>query len=360
MPNPLSIEEFKQIILNKYVNEDLDLSQVIYNKRYIENIICNKCKSVIRKRIDHILKDNKCMCINCLNKSRRLTEKDVIDRLFKLDIILLEPYVNTATAHNIQCIKCDYIWKKKLSNVVSGEKNKCPKCYGKLPLTNDIVDDRLKDTNIKRIGNFISTSIKIEWECKVCNYHWDSSPRNILHENAHCPSCSNCIPLSNERIDEKIKDRPIIRIGNFTKNNSIKIEWKCKICDHQWKQHPNGIFNGRGCPKCKMSKGELLIEQYLKDNNIKYEIQKMFDNCRLTHKLPFDFYLPEYNLCIEYQGIQHFKPINHFGGIEFLNSLKIRDQFKKQYCIDNGINFLEISYKDFNNIEEILKPIFNK
>jgi len=58
------------------------------------------------------------------------------------------------------------------------------------------------------------------------------------------------------------------------------------------------------------------IRNILKDNNIEYISQKKFDNCKYFRPLPFDFYLPNYNICIEFNGIQHHEPISFFGGIK--------------------------------------------
>jgi hypothetical protein len=82
--------------------------------------------------------------------------------------------------------------------------------------------------------------------------------------------------------------------------------------------------------------------------NFKFKIE----NCKNKLTLPFDFYLPEFNLCIEYNGIQHYKPVNNFGGSErFLNQIK-NDNIKKKYCDNNNIKLLIIKYND--NILEVL------
>jgi hypothetical protein len=115
----------------------------------------------------------------------------------------------------------------------------------------------------------------------------------------------------------------------------------------------------QGCPYCNVSKGEDEIEKYLIKNNIEYESQHTFIDCinpETSKKLPFDFYLPNNNTMIEYHGEQHYKKTGHFeyraGG---LKGLQYRDSIKKQYCQDKNIKFIEISYKDFNNIKQILK-----
>ena len=73
--------------------------------------------------------------------------------------------------------------------------------------------------------------------------------------------------------------------------------------------------------------------------------------------MPFDFYLPAYNLCIEFDGEQHFKSIKHFGGEKRLSIQKIKDNIKTEYCKNNNIKLLRIPYYDFNNIEKILEKI---
>lgn len=117
----------------------------------------------------------------------------------------------------------------------------------------------------------------------------------------------------------------------------------------------------QGCPYCNISKGEDEVEKYLIKNKIEYNTQYTFIDCinpKTSKKLPFDFYLPNNNILIEYQGEQHYKKTGYFerkaGG---LKGLQYRDSIKKQYCQDKGIRFIEISYKDFNNITKILKEI---
>ena len=114
-------------------------------------------------------------------------------------------------------------------------------------------------------------------------------------------------------------------------------------------------MRGANCPKCNSSRGETKIDKYLKDNNIKYESQKKFDECKYKNKIPFDFYLPDYNLCIEFDGVQHFEPVNKFGGEEALKINKEKDSIKNKFCKDNNIDLLRIHYTEINNITNIIK-----
>ena len=108
-----------------------------------------------------------------------------------------------------------------------------------------------------------------------------------------------------------------------------------------------------GCPKCKRSKGEEKIEKYLIENNIIFEYQKKFKDCKDKQELPFDFYLPELNTCIEFDGELHFKSYEHFGGDKKLKYYQQHDKMKDKYCKNNNIKLLRIKYND--NIEEKLK-----
>lgn len=118
----------------------------------------------------------------------------------------------------------------------------------------------------------------------------------------------------------------------------------------------------QGCPFCRISKGEDEIEKYLIKNSINYKREKKFKHCinpQTNKKLPFDFYVLQFNLIIEYHGEQHYKKMGEYfekraGGLE---GRQYRDEIKKQFCLNESINYIEISYKEFNNIDNILKNI---
>ena len=93
------------------------------------------------------------------------------------------------------------------------------------------------------------------------------------------------------------------------------------------------------------------------ENNVNYIHQFKFNDCRNIKELIFDFYLPEYNLCLEFDGRQHFEPISFFGGEDGFYKRKINDHIKNDYCLLNGIELVRISYEDINLVEKILSSI---
>ena len=110
----------------------------------------------------------------------------------------------------------------------------------------------------------------------------------------------------------------------------------------------------------KNSKGEGYIQSHLKKNNINFETEKTFKDCEDLRCLRFDFYVPNYNLLIEYDGIQHFKSTLRCKFNEFFNILK-RDQIKNMYAITNKINLLRIPYNiKSDKIEYIIKETFKE
>lgn len=121
------------------------------------------------------------------------------------------------------------------------------------------------------------------------------------------------------------------------------------------------------CKRCtnKMSKGEILIEEYLRSNRINYETQFTFDNLKAFNnkqKLKFDFaiFIESSLYClIEFDGKQHDNPVEYFGGNESFEILKYNDTKKNEYCLNNNIKLIRIPYKQMKNIENILDNSLN-
>lgn len=116
----------------------------------------------------------------------------------------------------------------------------------------------------------------------------------------------------------------------------------------------------QGCPECSQmvkSKSVYMIETFLIENDIKFHKEYKFTDCRNILPLPFDFFLPDYNMCIEYDGVQHFKPIEFWGGEKGLLEQTHRDQIKNKYCSKNNITLIRIKYTEKNPIEKLYKVL---
>lgn len=138
------------------------------------------------------------------------------------------------------------------------------------------------------------------------------------------------------------------------------LEFICGSCGNVFISKWNKIMNGNcRCPICVNYKSNLehTVEQYLKENKIDYICQKCFDDCKNKRKLPFDFYLKDYNTVIEVQGQQHYYENRRFS--QSLDERKRIDKIKKDYCIENNINYIEMPFWYINNKNKKYKEIIN-
>lgn len=237
----------------------------------------------------------------------------------------------------------------------------CPGCAGVKRYDHDINEiyekiDKLYE-NKYDLSNFIfkNSTTKSEVICKI-HGSFKISLSNLLN-GTECPKCSKKISKhTTESLIEKLIETRGYKY-NYSKvqyNNSLKDKIIIICKEHgEFMQCANNHLNGHDCPSCTIkSRGEEEIKEYLLKNNIIFEKEKSFDDCKYKYKLRFDFFIPSKNLLIEYDGIQHFTPIDFFGGELTYNEELIKTKIKNEYCKNNNINLLRITKND--NIKEIL------
>ncbi len=197
-----------------------------------------------------------------------------------------------------------------------------------------------------------------------CKIHGEFliTPHSIFNQKAGCKECGYIKLSKIFKLDQNdfIKKASLIHRNIYDysrvvyKNTDKKVIIVCKK-HGQFYQTPHSHLNGHGCSKCKQSNGEKEILFFLESKKIKYFYHKHLPGCIYKGKLFFDFYLPKLNICIEYDGIQHFKPIDYFGGLEQFNETIKKDLIKNDFCQKNNINLIRISYK-----ENIIKKLKNE
>lgn len=240
--------------------------------------------------------------------------------------------------------------------------SKCYMCSGKNKTTEMFINeskaihgDKYDYSKVKYIKSSIYVTI-------ICPDHgeFEQIPDNHLRGN-NCHKCNGNKLLTTKDFIEKSK-----RVHGNKYNYSIAKYRKSKskvniICpEHgQFKQTASNHMFGHGCPNCRESKGEKTIKNFLLKNKISFNKEKTFDGCRDKGLLPFDFYLDEFNICIEFDGMQHFVAVDVWGGENGLLEQKRRDLIKTQYCVDSNIKLLRISYKE-NIIDKIKNFLQNE
>lgn len=204
--------------------------------------------------------------------------------------------------------------------------------------------------------------------CITCNKHGDFWQIANAHLRGQgCPKCaheeyseSKTTPLSdmlNMFIDVHGDTYDYSLINNETyKNFHTPVPIICK--EHGlFNQKPSLHIKGMGCPQCKKSLGENKIKKYLDKKEIVYIQQYKILNenlfCR-QKKMFVDFYLPQQNVFIEFNGAQHYVSVDYFGGDKTFERQKERDMALRQYCKEHKIKLVEIPYTEYNNIDNIL------
>ena len=269
-----------------------------------------------------------------------------------------------------QCHFCGETFEARITNVATGRCNSCG-CLQK----KSVSGLRYKDLSNQRFGNLLvkndsgkrSKDGRVIWECLCsCGRRCLVSSHELLNGDTISCGCYQKEQLSQRRF----KDLTGQRFGKLTvlsleKRDNInnRTYWKCKCdCGREKIATSADLIqeHSKSCG-CLKSKGESKIKDILENSNIKFELQKYFSGCLSDKQAPlyFDFYLPDYNCCIEYDGEQHFECRNSGWNNQeaFIRTIQ-RDEQKNNYCKKYGINLIRIPYWDYNILDE--KYIINK
>lgn len=305
--------------------------------------------------------------------SKKRTHVEYVNELLikNPNVKVIGQYTNSKASIMHYCLIHNVSWKTAPARVLQG--CGCPECkkekFRQVRCKTHqqyIQEVKNVNTNIEVIEQYIDARTPIKHYCKKHNIFWDAAPSNIL-QGYGCPECGkDKIGEKNRKTHtEYVKELEIINsgieiIGEY-QGAHIPTLHKCKIDGHVWHATPANVLFGKGCPVCNESKGERQIRQWLQKYNIEYVYQKTFIDCKDINALPFDFYIPKYNICIEYDGEQHFRPVNFDGRetelvIQQFKKLQQHDKIKNQYCKNNNINLLRIPY--YKDTKEELEHFF--
>ena len=287
------------------------------------------------------------------------------------DIINDKGYVFTTTKIEVWCKNPNHKSELKVLADFKRGKSRCKQCkYSKhaeeLKHSFDYIYNFIKLEGYELLSTeYKNNGEKLKIKCNK-NHIFLMNFRDF-QQGYRCPHCYNerrheVKKYSTEYISKKIKEEGYTLLSEY-KNSTSKIMLQCPN-NHEYETEWSNFQQGRRCPICNESKGEKKVTEVLNKYNVKYIFQHKFNDCKFKNKLPFDFYLPDYDICIEYDGQQHFEPIDFSGkGYEYaldrFISCVINDTIKNDYCKKNNINLIRISYKDFDKIEEVIKNRIN-
>jgi len=355
---------------NKY-----DYSKVVYVNAHIKIIIiCPIHGEFLQRPQSHL---DGAICLQCKINSQILTTRQFVSK----SILLHENkygYKKTVYTHHknkviIYCRKCKRYFEQVANYHLCG--CGCPFCSGRIVTSSNC----LKKTNPKLAKEWdynknksltprdvtSGSSEEAYWLCHVCGYSWMAT---INHRSSGCGclKCANKSMGDRRRSSKKEFVEKAIKIHDKKyqynkvnyKNGKINVAIYCKKCKNYFYQSPNSHLSGHGCPRCHLSKIEINVENILKKYNIKFEKQKRFNTCKNKKRLPFDFYLPEYNMLFECQGNQHYKYVKYMHKFKknFIEQQK-KDKIKKEWAINNTLMFMEFNEKNKYLIDDTIEFI---
>ena len=335
----------------KIVNPEITvIGEYVNNKTKIE--VKHTCGYEWKVRPNHLLQGSSCPKCSLKKMTKSIEQFYEELKIVNPEITVIGEYVKSNIKIKVKHT-CGYKWNTMPNDLLRGRS--CPKCsrieaIKKYTKTTKQFIEELKVINpeITVIGKYVTSNNKIEVK-HTCGYEWKVRPNQLL-QGSSCPKCSGTIKKTTKQFIEELKmvNPEITVIGEYI-NSKTKIEVK-HTCGNKWNTMPSNLLKGRSCPRCNEPKGEKFLSEVLKSNNVPFISQfNLVKNPKTNYWLKSDFaILNKENkpiLILEYDGEQHFKPIEYFGGEEKLKATQYRDYLKDEYCKENNISFLRFNYK---------------
>ena len=378
-------EKFFKDMEEKF-GDNFDFSQSVYKGRNKDITFICKIHGKQTTTPDQLI-SSEFGCPVCGRESRKTSLEEFVKRAKeihgdKYDYSEVE-YINSGTSVKIFCkTHQEFFWQTPSTHIL--QKSGCPKCANCYSMTPEERKNLLEitygdkfDFSLVDFNLVINEKVKFKIKCKSCGQVLEKSFSRIdFSKEMFCPYCETHQKRTTESFIEELKQiwgdkyiyDNVVYVDAFT-----PVEILCREHGSFWKT-PNRILEQKDspeiCPRCLLSIGESIIEDFLTEKCFKHIPQKKYKdlfrtfskalNKTFKHKNPlkFDFYLPDYNLCIEYQGEQHTKVVDYWGGNLTFLDMQERDQMKRDYCKYNKISLLEIYFNvPLDQIKSLLENL---
>lgn len=250
------------------------------------------------------------------------------------------------------------------------KRSECPSCgceTNRMKIEKNRINNIGEKHGMLKIIDIIWDDGKAKAICECdCGNNYIGNKADII-----CGHTQSCGCLQSKRASESntkdwagvVSDYGVEFICKDHMNEKGQWMWKCKcgVCGNYFIALPAKINNGHitSCGCRIQSSGEEYISSLLKELNVNFEQQYIFKDCKYKYVLKFDFailYNKDVIGVIEYDGKQHFEPIDFFGGVDGFRKTQTRDEIKNNYCKEHNIPILRIPYT--MSIEEIKNIIY--
>ncbi len=369
------IEKAKQIHGGKY-----DYSKVIWVDRMTEVIItCPIHGDFIQVPKNHLQQKGCKECAKLTMGSERMSlerflEKSNLTHGNRYDYSLIKGFRNNREKLPIICREHGVFMQSAHAHIDS--RQGCPEC-GKLivgeahegrRLTTEEFVEKAKGVHGNKydysLVDYKDTKTPITIICKkhgqfeqIPNYHLSGCGCQQCFEEKRGQSSLITFDEFVKRAKNVHGDAYVYSPADYRKTKE-KIKIFCKKCGKYFNQTPHNHLAGQGCPHCNISNGERMVELALTRMGLEfipqYKIEYKDGVVIKRGGLYVDFFIPSKKTFIEFNGKQHYKPCERFGGKKSFERQKKRDEILRKYSKENGYDLIEIPFTEFKRINDIL------
>lgn len=342
MPHSLTESEVKQ----RLARGNLSLLSKYHNSHGQVRVRCRSCGHRWQTQADCVLNGHGCpRCAN-LRRGRRLTAAGVTQRLRKVGVTLRGKYNGANRQLAVRCTNCGHEWTVMAWSLLRGRG--CPQCYRtKRRLAVAEVRRRLARAGLQLVGTYRSSHAYITIRCLTCGWQWPAHAGR-LSKGCGCPRCEDAgrvVPVAEVRA--RLAKVGVELLGQY-RNANHRVKARCCRCGHKWRPKAASLFNGTSCPRCHCRGGK-------KEHEVRCTIERITGwkfpkvhpawlKGRSLGSPHLDGYNQRHQVAFEYQGFQHYHPVEKWGGAKALLINRRRDVRKRVSCQRHGIRLICIPY----------------
>jgi len=289
------------------------------------------------------------------NMVKKKTHVEFVDEVFNKvghDYSVIGKYKRGHDKIEIKHTECRRIFKIRANAFLYGVR--CSHCFRPEKRTQKEFEKEvfeLVNDEYSVLGSYESNHVKVLMKHNTCGYEYGVTPGHFFTTGRRCPKCNGGISRKGYNLNEHVREYSggeYESLSEYT-NSKVHVKMKHVFCGHIWTIKPDNFFYGKGCPACNESLGEREIRKYLTKNNMSFQGQYKFDDCKNERSLPFDFAITSSKKVIsliEFQGEQHYRSVPYFGGVDGYKKRVKNDNIKLEYCKTNNIPLLAIKYDE--------------
>jgi hypothetical protein len=352
----------KEFVVEYLSRHNISLLSEYSNTKQKIKLRCNKCEHIWFTTFCDIKNKNTRCSGGCLSERKKelykLTTKQISNVLGGFNLVLTSSYTNCYSKIRVKCISCSREWET-IYKAIKAQKS-CSNCNKrKAILAAEIsVKNKLLEKNIILLERYTGSVSKIKMCCRACGKIYFSIPERMVKQD----QCSGCVKQTRKfTIFQKLLEKNIepLNMGEYRDNKS-KLKVRCLTCNFVWFVRYNDVDQGHGCPACnKQNKLQNTLYEILKDI---YPECKYFYNYRefeWLERQEIDIFIKngvDFSLAVEYDGVQHFRAVDFFGGYKKLKYTQLMDKAKNNKIKQNTKDvkhFIRFNYKDNITIAEV-------